>query len=139
MNRLNHNRGFTLVELMVSVIIVSISVVALYYMFLQGHTLMIEQEHRRIAFEKARERLVLEEVKYYSAEEEFFSETESFDDFLVDPDIEQEFEGVPATYTVQKILDDNNVPTVIVIYNWVAFSGRDYEVALVRSFKKRDS
>jgi len=138
MNRLNYSRGFTLVELMVSLIIVSISIIALYYMFLQGHTLMIEQNHRRTAFEKAKQKLIEQEVRYYSNNYE--TGVETGEDFLAEPDEEIEFQGVSASYSVTKILDpDNDVPFVTVTYTWTESSGRDYEVTLVKSFIKRAS
>ena len=45
--------GFALIELMIGVLIVSISVVALYEMIVQGNTMLTFQRHKRIALEKA--------------------------------------------------------------------------------------
>ncbi len=61
MNRNEH--GFSLVELMVGILIVSIGVVALYQMFIVGTQLITEEYHRRLALERAQ--AVLEGMNYY--------------------------------------------------------------------------
>ena len=66
-NSLRHKRhclssrqgGFALLELMIGVLIVSISVLALYEMIVQGNTMLTFQKHKRIALEKAQGHLEL--------------------------------------------------------------------------------
>jgi hypothetical protein len=51
--------GFSLVELMVGILFITISILALYQMFITGTTLMKEEYHRSIGFKKAQAKMEL--------------------------------------------------------------------------------
>jgi type II secretory pathway component PulJ len=55
--------GYNLVELMVAVLVIVISVLALYEMFIQGSRMLREESHRNIAIERAVGRM--EKMKSY--------------------------------------------------------------------------
>jgi prepilin-type N-terminal cleavage/methylation domain-containing protein len=50
--KLSARQGYTLVELMVAILVISISVLALYQMLISGKTLIQEENHRRVALER---------------------------------------------------------------------------------------
>jgi prepilin-type N-terminal cleavage/methylation domain-containing protein len=58
--------GFTFIEVMFSVLIITISVLALYEMIVQGNTMLTFQRHKRLALEKAQEHLEL--MQYWSSQ-----------------------------------------------------------------------
>ena len=60
--------GNTLIELMAAVLIVTISVLALYEMIVQGNTMLTYQKHKRIALEKAQEHMEL--MHYYAVQDD---------------------------------------------------------------------
>lgn len=140
-NRLQNTYGFTLIELMMAVIIVSISIVALYYMYVQGSVLLEEQFHRRLALEKARNRMEL--LKYLERTNDDnpghvpLSAREQGVEFLVRPDTAEGTVGIEAHYVV----DVESSPggqslyeTVTVTYTWEEPSGRGFEVKLVSRY-----
>jgi prepilin-type N-terminal cleavage/methylation domain-containing protein len=140
-NRLQYTYGFTLIELMMAVIIVSISIVALYYMYVQGKVLLEEQFHRRLALEKAQNRMEL--LKYLERTNDDnpghvpFSARERGVEFLVRPDTAEGTVGIVAQYEV----DVESSPggqslyeTVTVTYTWEEPSGREFEVKLVSRY-----
>ena len=135
--KLGHKNGIMLVELMIAVLIVTVSVMALYYMFIQGNAMILEQDHKRIAFERIKERLVEEQVNYYN--NQFRTGGYEGVDFLVEPDEENEFLGVRANFVVTRVLDEDNVPYVMVTYNWFEFNGVNVEVVARRNFKRLGS
>lgn len=135
--KLGHKHGIMLVELMMAILIVTVSVMALYYMFIQGNAMILEQDHKRIAFERIKELLVEEQVNYYN--NQFRPGGYEGVDFLVEPDEENDFLGVRASFVVTRVLDENNVPFVTVTYNWFESNGVNLEVIARRNFKKLGS
>lgn len=55
--KLHNRQGFTLIEVLVSMIILAITSIALYITIEQGVVLMLEQDHRRIVYELAQRRM----------------------------------------------------------------------------------
>jgi len=56
---LSDKKGFTLVELMFAVVIIAISVLAVYEMFVQGSKMINEEYHRRLGLERAQAHIEL--------------------------------------------------------------------------------
>jgi hypothetical protein len=116
---------------MMAVLIISISVVALYYMFVQGQVLLEEQYHRRIALERAQGRM--EMLKYLESTNPENPGHVPLDargqgvECLVEPDIFADW-VVDVTSSPGGLL---LYETVSVTYTWTAPSGREYEVKLV--------
>jgi prepilin-type N-terminal cleavage/methylation domain-containing protein len=128
--KMNSNKGFTLIELMFAIVIIAISVLAVYQMFIQGSQMITEEYHRRMALEKAQEKIEI--AKSYRS----FCDTVprnlsgTFSEQLADPEPGQE-EGIIATYIikVEHSADRNatGVPymsTVTVTYEWAERTGR---------------
>lgn len=135
--KLDHKHGIMLVELMMALLIVTVSVMALYYMFIQGNAMILEQDHKRIAFERIKERLVEEQVNYYN--NQFRTGEYTGVDFLVEPDEENESLGIRASFVVTRVLNEDNLPFVTVTYNWFEFNGVNVEVTARRNFKRLGS
>ncbi len=136
-NRLRNACGFTLIELMMAILIVSISIAALYYMYVQGKVLLEEQFHRRLALEKARNKM--EWLKYLERTNENnpghvpLNAREHGVEFLVRPDTANGTVGIVAQYVVDVEPSPGGqslYETVSVIYSWEEPSGREYEVKL---------
>lgn len=134
-------RGMSLVELMIALIVVGVSVLAFYQMFITGSELVTEQYYRRAALERAQG--WMEKMKYYENEFDtvprFFIRT--FTDTLVAPDAEHE--GQMATCKIDVVHStterdpETNIPyysTVSVLYQWEAPSGREYHIELRSKF-----
>lgn len=129
-----------MVEMMVALIVISLSVLAVYQMFITGRELIIEQYQRRYALEKAE--AWMERMKYYENELDTvpLDFRRSFVDTLVPPgdehvglwarciiDVEHSTERDPAS----------GMPyysTVSVAYEWEALSGREYHIQLMSKF-----
>ena len=60
--------GFTLIEMMFALMIISISVLALYEMFNQGSGMLIEQTHQRMALERAEAHMEL--LQYWASKDD---------------------------------------------------------------------
>lgn len=137
-NRLQSEHGLTLIELMMAILIISISVVALYYMFVQGQVLLEEQYHRRIALERAQNRM--ERLKYLQSTnvnnpgQVPLDAREQGDEYLVEPGESGGTGGIIAHYVVDVAPSPGGqllYETVSVTYTWTEPSGREYEVKFV--------
>ncbi|MCP4583846.1 MAG: type II secretion system protein [candidate division Zixibacteria bacterium] len=131
-NRLRRNTGFTLIELMVSIIIMSIAGGVLYYMFNQGQALSIEEEHRRLALGLAQNRMAA--FKLLSDNEVVPVGSINGEEYLIPPDNEDDnISGIMASYTIE-IEEENGLYTVSVVYEWNEHSGLENHVMLVNHF-----
>jgi prepilin-type N-terminal cleavage/methylation domain-containing protein len=136
MNRNKH--GFSLVELMVGVLIVSIAVLALYQMFIVGSQLITEEYHRRLALERAQ--ALMEAANYYPTHGKVVPQTMAgtFEDLLVPPTDAPGDDGITAEYTMtvtpsSDFYNYSNRPIynyVTIKYNWVEKSKREQMVQL---------
>ena len=137
--RKKNQSGLTLVELAIAMIVVAISVLAYYQMFITGNMLMTEQYHRRLVMEKAQG--WMERMKYNQNELGIvpMSFQRSFSDVIVS---DSEHEAVVAEcrisveYSSQRN-PNSNVPyysDVIVLYEWEELSEREYRVELRSRF-----
>lgn len=135
LERLKHKNGFTLVELMVGLVIASISTVALYYMFEQGQVLFIEQEHRRQALIEARKLLTDKEKKVAvskALDEGIFTQPVILQ--APNPDDEDDPSGLTgiATFDIEKLPFGYLVKLTI---SWQERSGRKYKIFMPRTIK----
>ena len=135
-NSWGNQRGLTLVEISIALLIIAVSSLAMYQMFISGRMLIQEQYHRRIALEKAR--AVMEDMKYSQNEEGRvpvrFRGTDM--DTLVSGGDDQEPIMAQRTVDVQyshQVDERSGLPLetyVRVEYSWVDYSGRDYKIEL---------
>lgn len=124
-HRLRNNRGVSLLEVMCAIIILSIAVVALYYMFNQGQVLLMEQAHRRLAFEKAQRRMAIFKLLKDQQPTSIPYGTTSGSDDLIDPDEQNESPGLTADYELT-VVDSTKYIFVKLEYSWTEQSGRQY-------------
>jgi prepilin-type N-terminal cleavage/methylation domain-containing protein len=126
-----HSRGFTLVELMFAILIIAISVLALYQMFVQGSLIQTEEYHRRIGLQQARSKL--ETARYFETELDSVPRhmEGTFREQLVPPE-QGQVEGIQAVYTIRVVpgihRNRNGVPLnyiVSITYSWTERSGRE--------------
>jgi prepilin-type N-terminal cleavage/methylation domain-containing protein len=134
MRKVRGQKGLTLVEVMVSLLIVSLSVLAMYTMFINGLDLIREQEHRKVVAELAKSRL---EACSYAA---LIVDTVprnlggSYEDVIVFPSDEQV--GIFANCEVivahsTEININTGKPyysEVSIRYDWEELSGREYDM-----------
>lgn len=126
------NSGFTLIEVMVSLVIIAISIIALHYMFHQGQIFIMEQDHRRIAFHLAQKRIAA--YKLLSDRRVIIPGTYSGEEFIIPPDDENSEDAeLEATYTTD-IEEISDYYRIIVRYNWTEQSNRDYNITLTDYF-----
>jgi len=134
-------RGLTLVELLVALVVVAVSMLAFYQMFITGNMLIAEQYQRRTALERAQ--AWMERMKYYENEMDTVPRrifNLSFEDTIVAEDDDHEPVWANCEIHVEHSSDrdpDTGVPyysDVSVVYSWVALSGRDYRVELRSKF-----
>jgi prepilin-type N-terminal cleavage/methylation domain-containing protein len=130
----NSKNGFTLVELMFALVIISISVVALFEMFAQGSQLITEEYHRRIGLEKAQAKM--EAMKYFETELDSVPRhmAGTYREELLPPEHGQEA-GIEAEYTIHidpsLHVNRSGVPLnylVWIEYNWTERSGKRQNV-----------
>jgi hypothetical protein len=132
--------GMTMVEVSVALLVVALSALAMYQMFITGRQLIMEQYHRRTALERAR--AIMEDMEYSKRElgkvPESFRGTDT--DTLVAGGEEQEpilaERKVEVEYS-REIDDETGLPyysMVRVLYEWEDYSGRDYHVELQGAF-----
>ena len=137
--RLRRNSGFTLIELMVSIIIMTISGAALYYMYVQGQTMIIEEDHRRDGYELAQKRMA--SYKLLNDNDEIDPGTYTGSELLIpseDQDDDDDESGITANYTVE-ITEEDLVYRVSIRYSWVELSGLENSVRVENYFPiKRD-
>jgi prepilin-type N-terminal cleavage/methylation domain-containing protein len=128
----NRENGFSLVELMVGVIVVSISVLALYEMFVTGSQMITEEYHRRIALEKAQGKM--ETARFFKTELDTVPRNMSgtFHEALTVPE-EGEDDPIEAEYTIvvthsTELSRSSGLPVysaVSLTYKWTERSGRE--------------
>lgn len=137
--RYGSQKGLTLIEIMVALIIIAMSVMAMYIMFINGTEMIAEQHHRRIALERAR--AIMEDMNYNRKENGVVPITfrGSEIDTLVSSN--DDHVGIIAEYTVtvdhSEIDSDTGFPyysLVSVIYEWEELSGRPYHIELRGAF-----
>ena len=117
---------------MVSLVIIAISVVALHYMFHQGQILIMEQDHRRIAFHLAQKRIAA--YKLLSDREAIIPGTYSGEEHIIPPDDENSEDAeleAEYTATIEQVDDYYHIT---VRYSWVEQSDRDYNITLTDYF-----
>ncbi|MEE9552728.1 MAG: prepilin-type N-terminal cleavage/methylation domain-containing protein [candidate division Zixibacteria bacterium] len=139
-NRGNSQSGLTLIELIITLIVVGISVLVFYQMFVTGSLLITEQYQRRVALERAEG--WMEKMKYYQIQMGVvpMSFQRNFEDFIVVPDDEHEAIVAECRISVEYSSErdpNTNIPyysEVAVIYEWEAFSGREYQIELRTKF-----
>lgn len=139
MLRYRDQRGLTMVEIAIGLVIIGISVLAMYIMFVNGREMIIEQHHRRIVLEKAR--ALMEDMQYSRREEGKVPESfrGSDRDTVV---LGDEREPIVADRTVtveysQQIDIKTGEPyysVVSVLYEWKELSGREYQVEMIGAF-----
>jgi prepilin-type N-terminal cleavage/methylation domain-containing protein len=129
-NRLRNSRGLTLIEVVVSAIIIAVSVVALYYMIAQGNILMEDIRLRRTALESIKETLT-----YVKANNCVIDDLPE-EVMLVPPNEDEEYAGIfallAATVEPEKDEFGNEIglDKITVSYSWIAQSGRTYILTL---------
>jgi prepilin-type N-terminal cleavage/methylation domain-containing protein len=122
----NKNGGFSLVELMVGVIVVSIGVYALVEMFSTGSTMITEEYHRRIGLEKAQAKM--EMASFFKTELDTvpIGMSGTFHEDLIPPEEGQD-EAIRAEYTIlvthsTELSRSSGLPVYSVVsltYSWV--------------------
>jgi prepilin-type N-terminal cleavage/methylation domain-containing protein len=133
-------KGVTLLELMTALLVVALSVLALYQMFEYGSKIITEQYHRRRGLEMAQAQL--ERIKYFTAQEDSTPPkyAGTYSEVMV-PAEEEESEGIMAEYTVtisySPIHDPSHRPifsTVGIEYKWKEYDGNEQKVMLKTNF-----
>lgn len=129
-----------MIELAISLLVISISILAFYQMFITGNMLITEQYHRRAALEKAQ--AWMEKMKYYENELDTVPRDFSrrFTEFIVEPSPDQD--GIEAECQIEVEHSDARDPEsavpyyseVTVVYEWVEPSDRTYKVELRSKF-----
>lgn len=139
---MNKNRnGFSLVELMVGVLMVSIGVLALYQMFVVGTQLVTEEYHRRLGLEKAQAKM--EAASYYTNQGKVVPSTMAgtFEEYLISPTGDDD-DGIQAVYTMtvtpsSDLFPYNGQPVyshVTIVYSWEEKSGKEQKIMLQSYF-----
>jgi len=130
--------GYTLIELMFAIVIIAISVLALYQMFITGSGLLTEEYHRRAALEKASGHM--EEMKYYEVTLDSVPRNKSgtYSEVLISGDDGQE--PIEALYTLvieHSAEHSQAMPLyseVTLVYTWTEWSGVEQEIKLRGKF-----
>jgi prepilin-type N-terminal cleavage/methylation domain-containing protein len=122
----NKNGGFSLIELMVGVIVVSIGVYALIEMYSTGSQMITEEYHRRIGLEKAQAKM--EMARFFKTELDTVPRNMSgtFHEDLLPLEEGQE-EAIPVEYTIvvthsTELSRSSGLPVysmVSLVYTWV--------------------
>ncbi len=125
---------------MVALVVISISVLAVYQMFITGRALIVEQYERRYALERAE--AWMEKMKYYENELDTvpLDFARSFVDTLVPSS--DEHVGIMAECVIDVEHSNERDPgtgipyysTVSVTYEWESLSGREYSIELRSMF-----
>jgi prepilin-type N-terminal cleavage/methylation domain-containing protein len=137
--RYRDQKGLTLIEISVALVIIGISVLAMYIMFINGREMIVEQQHRRVALEQARK--LMEDMQYSRMKEGKVPESfRGSDEVVLIPGEDREEITAERTVTVeysQEINSKTGMPfysDVRVIYEWEELSGREYRVDLISAF-----
>jgi len=138
-SRYRDQKGLTLVEVSVALVVIGMSVLVMYIMFINGRELIVEQQHRRVALEQARK--LMEDMQY--SRMKLGKVPESFrgsDEVILIPGEDREEITAEVTVTVeysQEIDTKTGLPyysDVRVIYEWEELSGREYRIDLISAF-----
>ena len=129
-----------MVEMMIALIVISLSILAVYQMFITGRSLIVEQYHRRYALERAE--AWMEKMKYYENELGIvpLDFNKSFQDTLVPASDEHVGIWAECVIGVEHSSETDPVTgvpyfsTVSVTYDWQALSGREYNITLMSRF-----
>jgi len=138
-NRYGDQKGLTLIEISVGLLIIGISVLAMYIMFINGREMITEQYHRRVVLEKAR--ALMEDMQYSRREKgkvpESFRGTE-IDTVVAGDDREPIMAERTVTVEYSQQIDIKTgypyYSEVSVLYEWEELSGREYHVELRSAF-----
>lgn len=139
--RYRNQRGLTLIEVSVGLVVVGISVLAMYIMLINGREMIVEQYHRRLALEKARS--IIEDMQYSKREigrvptsfrgtdidTLVSSEDDSREPILADVTVDVEYSPQVNIRTGEPYYS-----LVSVLYEWEELSGREYHVELKAAF-----
>jgi len=114
---------------MVATLIITISSMAMYIMFIEGQKLMMDQEHRRAVFELAKQRLTIYKVL---SDENILSQNS-------DDDGEEAIHTIggltiTANYEVNVTIDESAYYRVEVIYTWMEDNDVECHLTLVDNF-----
>jgi prepilin-type N-terminal cleavage/methylation domain-containing protein len=129
-----NQHGFTLVEVMLALLIVTLSVLAMYIMFINGRELVLEQQHKKIVLEHARNRLETMQYAYMQLDTVPRSYSGTYQDTIVAGSNNQV--GIWATCVVlvehsREININTFMPfysTVHIEYDWMEPSEREYSL-----------
>lgn len=139
-SRYRSQKGLTLIEISVALVVIALSILAMYIMFINGREMIMEQYHRRTALERAR--AYLEDMQYSKQEvgrvPESFRSSET--DTLIPGD--ETREAILADVTIDvEYSPQINIRTgepyyslVSVLYEWEELSGRQYHIELKGAF-----
>ena len=136
-NSLNHRRGeagFNLIELMVGILVIAISVIALYEMFIQGSQMLTEERHRARAVELAVARMENMKSFHVICDTIPMRYAGRFEDYIVPEDGQEEPLVAYCTVTItrSRSRQANGMPNysrVVVEYVWTEReSGRSQKV-----------
>jgi hypothetical protein len=118
-------------ELMIAALIMGISTLAMYFMFNQGQELNLEQEHRRIVFEKAQAQLAV--FKAMADNGVIYTGTNNGSEDIVRAGMPRDPLEIPlrARFTVQVNAIEQLVFRIKIQYQWEERSGRDYQITIV--------
>ncbi len=138
--RTNSQSGLTIVELAIALIVVAVSSLAFYQIFITGALLITEQYQRRVALEKAQ--AWIEQMQYYRGELGIvpMSFQRAFTDMLLVADGEHEEVTAECRISVEYSSErdrNTNIPyysEVMVLYEWEALSEREYRIELRSKF-----
>jgi prepilin-type N-terminal cleavage/methylation domain-containing protein len=134
-----NQKGLTLIEVMIGLVVIGISVLAMYIMFINGREMIMEQHHRRLALEKARE--LMEDMQYNKKKQGIVPESyRGTDEEILVPGNGREEIVAERTVTVE-YSPQVNLRTgqpyyceVSVVYEWEELSGREYSIELRSAF-----
>ena len=136
----SRNNGFTLVELMFAVVIISISVLAVYQMFVQGSQMINEEYHRRLGLERAQAHIEIAGSYITLLDSIPRNLSGVYNEELVPP-VPGYHDGIDATYNLRITHGQNRhasgVPSknlVEVSYAWTEKSGRDQNIYMRQWF-----
>jgi len=137
--RYRDQKGITLIEISVGLLVIGISVLAMYIMFINGREMITEQYHRRLVLEKAR--ALMEDMQYSRREEGrvplSFRGTK-MDTVVAGDDREPILAERTVTVEYSQEIDIKTghpyYSEVSVLYEWEELSGREYHVELRSAF-----
>ncbi len=129
-------QGYTLVELMVAIMVIAISVLALYQMLITGRTFIQEENHRRLGLERVQYHLTA--LKSIAIDSGYVPTryARSFAEEVIPPTPDQE-DGIDGEFTIsitpsrERNSDDKPIYSdVIVEVTWPEKSGRQQSLKL---------